>query len=373
MIKIELDLNWKQFISSFFLIGGFLILILSGCNDSSKTLFRLLPPDESGILFNNFIEETDSFNILFDEYIYNGGGVGIGDFNNDGLQDLYFSGNISPNKLYLNRGGFQFEDITDKAGVEAEDIWSSGVSVVDINNDGWMDMYITATFKKNEGTRRNKLFINQGLTDGIPTFIDEASEYGIDDDGHSTHGIFFDYDLDGDLDLYVLTNVFLGRRFMVDEDSKINDKSLTIDRLYRNNGEGRFADVSRESGITFEGFGLGIAILDINKDHYPDLYISNDFISSDVLYVNNRDGTFSNQIEKYFKHISFASMGNDASDMNNDGLIDIMTLEMFPSDIRHMKMMYSSTVFDRDKRIMMAGYYKQFLRNCLQYNNGNGT
>jgi len=366
-------LSWTRLILSFLIPGGFLILILSGCADSSKPLFDLLPPEKTGVIFNNIIEETDSFNILFDEYIYNGGGVGIGDFNNDGFQDLYFAGNIMSNKLYLNTPGFNFVDITDQAGVGAKDIWSSGISVVDINNDGWMDIYISATFKRKEGTRKNKLFINQGLTDGVPTFIEKASEYGIDDDGYSTHGVFFDYDLDGDLDLYILTNIFLGKRFMADESSKINDKSLTIDKLYKNNGKGKFTNVSSEAGIILEGFGLGIAILDINKDNYPDLYISNDFISSDILYINNGDGTFSNQIEKYFKHISFASMGNDASDINNDGLIDIITLEMLPSDIRRTKMMYSMTVFNRDKRIMNAGYYKQFLRNCLQYNNGNGT
>lgn len=355
------------------IIGGILVLSLSGCHNYPESLFELLKSERTGVLFNNLIQETDSFNILFDEYIYNGGGVGIGDFNNDGFQDLYFTGNNVPNKLYLNRGNFKFEDVTEKAHVGAEDIWSSGISVVDINNDGWLDMYVSATFKHENGTRKNKLFINKGLTDGIPVFIDKASEYGIDDDGHSTQAVFFDYDLDGDLDLYILNNVFLGRRVMSNETTNFQDKSLTIDELYRNEGKGKFKNVSNEAGITLEGFGLGIAVLDINKDGYPDLYVSNDFISSDVLYVNNRDGTFSNQIDKYFKHISFASMGNDVSDINDDGLIDVMTLEMLPSDIRNMKMMYSTTVFNRDKLIMNAGYYKQFLRNCLQYNNGNGT
>ncbi len=357
----------------YFLIVGFVLLMFSGCGNSEKTLFTLLPPEKTGVAFNNMIEETDSFNILFDEYIYNGGGVGVADFNNDGYQDLYFTGNRVSNKLYLNKGDFNFEDITSKAGVGAEDIWSSGVSVVDINNDDWMDLYISATFKDQEGTRKNKLFINQGLSNGVPTFIDQAADYGIDDDGHTTQGVFFDYDLDGDLDLYLLTNVFLGNRTMADENSNMIDKSSTIDKLYRNNGNGTFSNVSLEAGITLEGFGLGIAVLDVNKDHYPDLYISNDFVSSDILYVNNGDGTFTNQLEKYFKHISYASMGNDAADMNNDGLVDIMTLEMLPSDIKRVKMMYSTTVFNRDRVIMNAGYYKQYLRSCLQFNNGNGT
>jgi hypothetical protein len=286
---------------------------------------------------------------------------------------LYFTGNRVSNRLYLNKGNFKFDDITVDAGVAAEDIWSSGIAVVDINNDGWMDMYVSATFNHEEGSRKNKLFINQGLTDGIPTFIDKASSYGIDDDGHSTQGIFFDYDLDGDLDLYLLTNMFLGNRVMSDENMKITDKSLTVDKLYRNNGNETFSDVSIQAGINLEGFGLGAAVLDVNKDQYPDLYISNDFVSSDIFYVNQGDGTFSNQIGEYFKHISYASMGNDAADMNNDGLVDIMTLEMMPSDIRRLKMMYTTTVQMRDRLITNAGFFKQYLRSCLQYNQGNGT
>ena len=242
--------------------------MLAGCRKTPGTLFTLLPPEKTGVRFNNKIEETDSFNILSDEYIYNGGGVGIGDFNNDGLEDLYFTGNEVPNKLYLNKGNFKFQDITEEAGVAARDIWSSGVAVVDINNDGWPDIYVSATFKSGIGTRRNKLFINQGLRNGIPTFIDKAHEYGIDDDGHTTQAVFFDYDLDGDLDLYLLNNVFLGKRSMFNQGASKLDKSLTIDKLYRNNGNGTFSDASREAGITYEGFGLGVAVLDINGGRY---------------------------------------------------------------------------------------------------------
>ena len=272
-----------------FLLLGILLLLIAGCGGPSGTLFTALDPEKTGVDFNNYIEETDSFNILFDEYIYNGGGVGVGDFNNDGLQDLYFTGNNVSNRLYLNRGNFRFEDVTDYSGTDARDIWTSGVSVVDINNDGWMDMYLTATFKHEDGSRKNKLFINQGLREGIPVFIDQAAEYGIDDDGHTTHGVFFDYDLDGDLDLYNLTNVFLGKRSMGDNNLAIEDRSLTVDKLFRNDGNGRFTNVSREAGIILDGFGLGIAVLDVNRDGYPDLYVSNDFISSDILYVNNGD------------------------------------------------------------------------------------
>ncbi len=352
---------------------SWLFFLLVGCKKTPQTLFTLLPPDKTHVTFNNKIDETDSFNILTDEYIYNGGGVGVGDFNRDGLEDLYFTGNLVPNKLYLNKGNFKFEDITDQAGVAAPDIWSSGVAVVDINNDGWPDIYVSATFNKKDGTRKNKLYINQGLTNGIPTFIDEAHKYGIDDDGYTTQSVFFDYDLDGDLDLYMLDNVFLGKRSMANENSHFGNKTLTVDKLYRNNGNGTFTDVSKEAGINLEGFGLGIAVIDVNKDGYPDLYISNDFVSSDVLYVNNGNGTFTNELPKYFKHVSYASMGNDASDINNDGLVDIMTLEMQPSNIQWKRMMYTNTVFNRDNLIMDAGYYKQYLRNCLQLNNGNGT
>lgn len=370
---ILLSLRRRKLMVRYFLFSGVMLLLIASCDDSSKTFFTLMDPEKTGILFNNYIEETDSFNILFDEYIYNGGGVGVGDFNNDGLQDLYFTGNIVANRLFLNRGNFNFEDVTEKSGVGARDIWSAGVSVVDINNDGLMDMYVSATFKHQDGNRKNKLFINQGLKMGIPTFIDEAAKFGIDDDHHTTQGVFFDYDLDGDLDLYNLTNVFLGKRLMSNENADIKDRTQTIDILYRNEGNGKFTDVSNEAGIIYEGFGLGIAVLDVNKDNYPDLYISNDFVSSDLFYINNGDGTFSNQIDTYFKHVSYASMGNDASDINNDGLVDIMTLEMLPSDIINMKMMYGNTVFNRDELIQRAGYFKQYLRNCLQHNNGNGS
>jgi hypothetical protein len=359
--------------TSCLLFTSVLILGVSGCNNSSSSLFSLLLPEKTGISFNNRIVESDTFNILYSEYIYNGGGIGIGDFNNDGLNDLYFAGNMVPNALYLNRGNFYFEDITDKAGIGAEDLWSLGVSVVDINNDGWMDIYVTASFKSEDENRKNKLFINQGLIEGNPLFIEKAFEYGIDDDSFTTQGIFFDYDLDGDLDLYNMTNGNLGKRERMNEKMKIWERSVLLDKLYRNDGNGKFSDVSREAGIIYEGYGLGIAVLDVNKDNYPDLYIANDFVFSDVFYVNNGNGTFSNLIDVYFKHISYASMGMDASDINNDGLVDIMTLDMLPSDIMNVKRMYSTTAFNRDEILQQAGYYIQFIRNCLQYNNGNGT
>ncbi len=244
-----------------------ILLSLMNCNKTPDTLFKLLPASSTGVDFSNTIKETDSFNILTHEYIYNGGGVAVADFNKDGLQDLFFTGNEVPNKLYLNKGGLQFKDITNEATVNIQGRWNSGVVVVDINNDGWLDLYVTATMKKDSALRANMLFLNKGTTaGGIPTFEEAAVQYGIADTGYSTMAAFFDYDRDGDLDLYVLTNEQLpGSPAAYRE--KVNDgSSPNNDRLYRNNGNGKFSNVSKEAGIIYEGFGLGLGIADFNSD-----------------------------------------------------------------------------------------------------------
>ncbi|HLF35395.1 MAG TPA: VCBS repeat-containing protein, partial [Cyclobacteriaceae bacterium] len=240
-----------------FVVTAVILFSSVGCIRHTEVLMERLPVEKTKIDFNNLIPESDSLNVIKDEYIYNGGGIGIGDFNGDNLQDIYFTGNVVANKLYLNKGDFEFEDITAIAGVAAEDIWSSGVSVIDINDDGRLDIYVCASFKKDPTSLKNKLFINLGTRDGIPVFEDQAEMYGIADDGHSTQGVFFDYDLDGDLDLYILTNVFIGSRSMTDEESITKSWEPTIDKLYRNNGDHSFTNVSAEAGITVAGFGLG--------------------------------------------------------------------------------------------------------------------
>ena len=353
---------------AFILFVSFLIVC---CNRSPKTLFELLPSSRTGIDFSNTIEETDSFNILTYEYIYNGGGVAISDFNKDGLPDVFFSGNQVGNKLYINKGAFQFQDITSEAGVNVAGRWNSGVAVADVNSDGWPDIYVCATMRKDSADRRNMLFINQGLNkSGIPTFSEMASAYGVDDYGYSISAAFFDYDRDGDLDLYVLTNQKL-KNLPTNYRPKITDgSSPNNDRLYRNNGNGTFTNVTQQSGITIEGFGLGLAIADFNVDGWPDIYVSNDYLSNDILYINNKNGTFRNRIADYIGHQSSFSMGNDAADINNDALPDIVTLDMLPEINSRKRTTIGSKSYQNYINNEKFGYEYQYVRNMLHINNG---
>ena len=293
--------------------------LTASCDKKQETLFDLMPSSATGITFNNEITENDTFNILTHEYIYNGGGVGIADFNNDGLQDVFFTGNLVQNKLYLNKGNFEFSDITSEANVNAQGRWNSGVAIADINSDGWMDIYVCATMHPDSAARRNMLFINQGVNEkGIPSFVDEAASYGLQHGGYSVAAAFFDYDKDDDLDLYLLinqrmTNVPTNYRPKITDGSAVNN-----DRLFRNNNDGTFTDVTLQAGITIEGFGLGLSISDLNMDGWPDIYVSNDYLSNDLLYINNKNGTFTNRIAELVGHQSQFSMGNDAADINND-------------------------------------------------------
>ena len=349
---------------------------LCACNQHN-TLFQNIPSSHSGISFNNRITENDSINPFDVVNIYNGGGVGIGDFNNDGLQDIFFSGNMVPCRLYLNKGNFQFEDITEKAGVGGLGRWARGVSVVDINNDGLLDIYICNTIYKDSGRRRNILYVNQGIDkDGIPHFKDMAAEYGLDIHVQSTMASFFDYDNDGDLDMYLTVNEASNGNNPSDFVHRNNSGAApSIGRLYRNDMDPVlkhpvFHDVSEQAGITFEGFGHSATICDINNDGWKDIYVSDDFLSNNILYINNHDGTFTNRVKDYFKHTSFNSMGQDVTDINNDGLPDVVELDMNPEDNYRKKMMLSANSTFTYQNFDLYGYQYQYVRNTLQINQG---
>ena len=358
-----------NFIATFGIVCTF--LTLTNCEKKQNTLFSLKDPDDTGIHFNNLVTETDSFNILSYEYIYNGGGVGIADFNNDQKQDIFFTGNQVPNKLYLNQGNFKFKDISETANVNVSGRWNSGVAVVDINNDGWMDIYVCATTHPNPENRRNMLFVNQGAdSNGQPAFKEMAAEYKIDYDGNSIAAAFFDYDRDGDLDLYILENQKLTNA-PTNYRAKIADGSAANnDRLFRNEGNGTFSDVTIQAGIIYEGYGLGLAVSDVNMDGWPDIYVSNDYLSNDLLYINNKNGTFTNKIAEFIGHQSQFSMGNDAADINNDAMPDLITLDMLPETNDRKKTTIGNKSYLTYIHNEKFGYEYQYVRNMLHLNNG---
>lgn len=356
-----------------FLFTSISILLSFYCWSQQKhTLFKLLPSLQTGIAFNNQLTESDSLNILNQANIYNGGGVGIGDFNGDGLMDIYFAGNMVSHKLYLNRGNFKFEDITEKAGVNGDDRWGTGVSVVDINADGLPDIYVSCSFRKDKNQRTNLLYINQGINkDGIPTFKESAAAYHLADTGFSTQAYFFDYDKDGDLDMYQVTNELYDPKTPIKFRPKVKDGSAkNTDRLYKNNGDGTFTNVSKEAGIMIEGWGHAACITDINLDGWPDVYVANDFVSNDLCFINNKNGTFTDHLGDYFKHTGWNAMGTDAVDINNDGLVDFISLEMLPEDNLRKKRMLSGNEYYNYTNAAKYGYTHQYVRNVLQLNSG---
>ena len=368
----------KYFSMCRFVIVLFLSLCFFSCKN--KTLFKQIEANESGIHFNNIIQDNDTLNILDVENIYNGGGVGVGDFNNDHLQDIYFTGNTVPNKLYLNKGRFKFEDITEPAGVNGSGRWSRGVSIVDINNDGLQDIYICATLSPDVKMRENILYINTGIDDkGIPHFKNMAAEYGLADTVHSTMAAFFDYDNDGDLDMYLVINEILKAQFPGTFRPILkNREHPNTDKLFRNDWSDSlqhsfFTDISAQAGITIEGYGHGVNIADINMDGWKDVYVTNDFIPDNLLYINNHDGTFTNKAGSYFKHTSESSMGLDIMDINNDGLADIIEVDMNPEDNYRKKTMMNTIGYQRYQNNDYYGYQYQYVRNVLQLNMGPGV
>ena len=350
----------------------FSLILLIGWTQKNPTLFKLLPLSQTGVIFKNTIFEDDTTNILNQANIYNGGGVGIGDFNNDGLQDIYLAGNMVSNKLYLNKGTLSFKDITDAAGAGGEGRWCTGVSVVDINADGWLDIYVCASFRKDALHRTNLFYINQGLDkEGIPTFKESAGAYGLADTGFSTQAYFFDYDKDGDLDMYLVTNELYDPKTPIKFRPKVKDGSAkNTDRLYRNNGNGTFTNVSKQAGILMEGWGHAACISDFNNDGWPDVYVADDFVSNDLLYINNKDGTFTDRLGEYFKHTGWNAMGTDMVDINNDGLPDLMSLEMLPEKNLRKKRMLSGNEYYNYTNSAKYGYEHQYVRNVLQLNTG---
>ena len=361
------------------MLKSFIILILLlfafSCNQegNKNQLFSLLPPSATGIEFVNQLKETEEMNMI--EYLYfnNGAGVAAGDINNDGLIDLFFTSNQGSNKLYLNKGNLKFEDITEAAGVAGTGSWKTGVTMADINGDGLLDIYVCEVGKYKSLSGKNQLFINQGNN----TFKEEAKEYGLDFQGFSTQAAFFDYDGDGDLDVYLLNHSVHSARSYGDVSLRLDHDSLAGGRLFRNdevNGHRVFTDVTSQAGIYSSqiGYGLGVNVSDINNDGYPDLYISNDFHENDYLYINNGNGTFSEKLTENMEHTSRSSMGNDVGDINNDGLLDVIVLDMLPEDEKTRKQSGGEDDMDLYNLKLKYGYNYQFVRNTLQLNLGGG-
>jgi len=350
--------------------------LLHSCNSSENDIiqnprFSLLDEKQTNISFVNQVEYTEEYNTYTYRNFYNGAGVGLGDFNNDGLTDIYFCGNIVDNKLYINKGNFIFEDVTEKAGVACHDVWSTGVSIADVNGDGWLDIYVCKSGDPQRGHRYNELFINNGDL----TFTEKAAEYGIADLGLSTHASFFDYDRDGDLDCYLLNNSFqsVSQYDLKPGQREIRD-TLGGNKLYRNDGD-RFVDVSEKAGIYGSkiGFGLGVSVGDINRDEWLDIYVSNDFFERDYLYINNKDGTFIESLTNQLNETSLGAMGADIADINNDAFPDIFVTEMTPEGNSRRKTKALFEGWESYQNKLKNGYYHQFTRNVLQLNNGNGS
>ncbi|MCU0444833.1 MAG: VCBS repeat-containing protein [Microscillaceae bacterium] len=357
---------------------GILLLNLVACGEQKPAepkLFEELKPEQTGISFVNKLTPTPELNIFKYLYYYNGGGVACGDFNGDNLPDIYFTANQTANQLYLNKGNFKFEDITETAGVAGiEDGWTTGVTIVDINADGKLDLYVSQLGNYIGIFGKNQLFINQGNDEkGVPTFKDEAKKYGLDLVGFSTQATFFDYDLDGDLDMYMLNHSVHDNGTQLPRDTLLYKKhKLAGDKLLQNN-QGKYVEVTEKAGLysSVIGYGLGVGVGDVNNDGYPDIYIGNDFHENDYLYINQKNGTFKEILQTAMAHTSRYSMGNDIGDINNDGLMDIVSMDMLPEDYKILKASQAEDPLNVYNYKLRFGYNHQFSRNTLQLNLGN--
>ena len=345
------------------------LIFFISCTPSSDKMFTLMPSNFTGIKFKNPLQYTESFNVLTYGNFYYGGGVSIGDINNDGLSDIYFTGNMVGSRLYINQGNFKFKEIAKQAGVFAEGLWNTGTTMADVNGDGLVDIYVCRSAASNPEKRKNLLFINNGDL----TFTEKGSKFGVDDSGFTTQGAFFDYDNDGDLDLYVLNHSVLeystlGK--MSSHHKKLKNDAYS-DKLLRNDN-GKFVDVTDDSGLISNilGFGLGIALSDINNDGFIDIYVSNDYNEQDYLYLNNGDGTFTEGLKDYIGHTPLYSMGSDIADFNNDGFTDIMALDMIPEGNHRIKMTSGPDNYEKLNHLKRNGFYNQTMRNMLQLNRG---
>ncbi|GAB1307857.1 VCBS repeat-containing protein [Urechidicola sp. KH5] len=347
-----------------------LVLIVSSCVSNSKEQvkenFKKLHPDFTGIHFNNALTENDSLNYMSYAYMYMGGGIAVGDINNDGLKDLFFTGNMVSNKLYLNKGNLQFEDISDQAGVAGDNRWFTGVTMADINDDGFMDIYCSVSGKFEPHT--NLLYINNGDS----TFTEMGKEYGLDESGESVHSTFFDYDLDGDLDVYIgnypKTHFSVPNSHYLYKMNNISD--LETDKLFRNDGNNTFTNVTDEAGVRSFGLTLSTTVGDLNNDGWPDLYVSNDFSTPDYMYINNQDGTFTESVKQSTKHIAFYGMGVDIADFNNDSFLDILQVDMMAQNNRRQKANMASMNPKLFWGTVNSGFHYQYMQNNLQLNNG---
>jgi hypothetical protein len=367
----------SQFLSSFFL--ALLVFSFAACNHKPPKVipvFQALESDRTGLDFSNKLNPTNDFNALKYMYFYNGAGVGAGDFNNDGRIDLFFTSNQGDNKLYLNKGNLQFKDVTKEAMIPEDSGWSTGVSVIDINNDGLLDIYVCRVGDFETLHSKNQLLVCQGIDkNGVPFYKDEAHEYGLDFSGFSTQAVFFDYDGDGDLDMFLLNH-------SVFENGTVGDRAMLLkkqvavsgDRIYRNDGDGHFTDVTSQAGINSSvlDYGLGVCAADINLDGFPDLYIGNDFHENDYLYINQHNGTFKEELRDHVMHTSKYSMGVDVADANNDGFPDIVSMDMLAADPAILKRSLGDDNQDLFNLKLDLGYYYQYPRNNLQLNRRNG-
>ena len=366
--------NQQNKSKSFLLIGFLLLLPIYLSYSQTQTAYEAnfvrVKAKKAGLTFKNQLTEDSENNILRYEYFYNGGGVAIGDLDNDGLDDIFLTGNMTPNHVYKNLGNLKFENRTKSSGMQGKDTWTTGVSMADVNGDGLLDIYVCYSGKGPVENRKNELWINEGNF----TFTEQAEKYGIADASNSTQGLFFDYDQDGDLDLFLLNHHIQVINELEFDEAKSIRHPFAGDKLYRNDN-GQFVDISAEAGIKGSALGFGLAVIasDINQDGWLDILVTNDYIEPDYVYINQQDGTFSDQMEDYFEHISHFSMGADIADINNDGLVDVFTLDMLPEDNKRQKLLYGPENYEQYALMIRKGFYHQNMRNMLHLNHGDGN